>query len=356
MDNNKLIRLNSFINQAYECFSFIDFLKLAIMGLHEFVMYDSGMFFCGISRDCSFFKPYISGPIENYYKKQDFPEREIYLEQAVGNSAGNEAYVYRAVDYSHGLVQVEVEPRSGFLASQEDFHIVCVRIINKGQFMGEIYLHRSKDKPDFDDEDMFVLRLLQPHVSTIFGIIHTVTAVKYIETGNQPGNQKGMCIFDGELSLVGGNVTGIEMLKMPTVFGSSILYHIKESCIDILSGSPFKNGQNSIFSSQLIKTPRGDMKMDIFVKGSPKAVKSTQFIIVMELCGEEQAIADYKFKFSKRESEIIDGLIQGKSNASIAGSLDLSENTLKTHIKNIYKKTGANNRTELTYILMLNKT
>ncbi|NLI91454.1 MAG: response regulator transcription factor [Peptococcaceae bacterium] len=31
-----------------------------------------------------------------------------------------------------------------------------------------------------------------------------------------------------------------------------------------------------------------------------------------------------------------------------------SENTIKTHIKSIYKKTGANNRTELAYVLMLN--
>lgn len=355
MDNNKLFRLNTFINKAYECLSFIEFLKLAIMELHQFVMYDSGMFFCGISRDCSFFKPYISGPIENYYKKQDFPEREKYLDQSSENDAGNEAYVYRAADYSHGIVQVADEPRSGFLVSQEDFQVVCVRIINKGQFMGEIYLHRSKDKPDFDDEDMFTLRLLQPHVSTVFGIIHTVTAVKYLETGNKLGNQKGMCIFDGELSLAGGNITGIEMLKMPTVFGSSILYHVKELCIDILGDRTIKNSQSSIFKSKLVKTPDGEIKIDIFVKGSLKEDKSTQFVIVMELCSGEQAIADYKFKFSKRESEIIDGLIQGKSNTNIAKSLDLSENTLKTHIKNIYKKTGANNRTELTYILMLNR-
>lgn len=54
MENRKLIKLNRLINNSYECFSFAEFLKLTIFKLHELVMYDSGMFFCGISRDCSF--------------------------------------------------------------------------------------------------------------------------------------------------------------------------------------------------------------------------------------------------------------------------------------------------------------
>lgn len=355
MDNQKLLKLNSFINKAYECFSFIEFLKLAIMGLHEFVMYDSCMFFCGISRDCSFFKPYLSGSIENYYKKQSFPEREEYLAQSVGNSAGNEAHVYKAADYGHGIVQVANEPRSSFLVSQKDFYIVCMRIVNDGRFLGEIYLHRSKEKPDFDDDDMFVLRLLQPHVSTIFNIIHTITAVKYIETNNQPNIQKGMCMFDEDLSLIGGNVTGVEMLKTPTVFGSSVLYHLKELCLDLLDNQLTIDADNVLFTSKLLKTGNGDLKIEIFAKTASRTDKSRKYIAVLEFCNEEQMVTDYKFKFSKREAEIIDGLIQGKNNAQIAKALDLSENTVKTHIKNIYRKTGAGNRAELTYVLMLNR-
>lgn len=38
MGNQKLMKLNSFIKKAYECFSFMEFLKLAIIGLHEVVM------------------------------------------------------------------------------------------------------------------------------------------------------------------------------------------------------------------------------------------------------------------------------------------------------------------------------
>lgn len=355
MDNQKLLKLNGLINKSYECFSFGEFLKLTILKLHELVMYDSGMFFCGISRDCSFFKPYIGGQVEDYYKKQNFTEREQYLIQSQNNNAGNEAYVYKSADYLHGVIQIADEPRSSFLTSQEDFHIVCMRIINKGQFLGEIYLHRSKDKPDYDDEDLFTLCLLQPHVSTVFGIIHTFTAAKYLETNNLSNSKKGMCIFDKELSLIGGNITGVEMLKTITVFGSSILYHIKELCFDILSEVTVKNSSNVILNSELLKTPNRDMKLDILLKNDPKVSKNTQFIIIMEFCDEEQITNDYKFKFTKREADIIDGLIQGKNNIQLGKALNVSENTIKTHIQSIYKKTGANNRTELTYLLMLNR-
>lgn len=355
MDNQKLLKLNSFINKSYECFSFPEFLKLAILKLHELVMYDSGMFFCGISKDCSFFKPYVGGPIEEYYKKQSFPEREEYLSQGESNNIGNEAYVYKSIDYTHGIVQVANEPRSDFLAGQKDFHIVCMRIVNKGQFMGEIYMHRGKEKPDFDDEDLFTLRLMQPHVSTVFSIIHTITAVKHLETNNQPGSVLGMCVFDCDMSLAGGNVTGIEMLKTVTVFGSSVLYHVKELCADILDDEKTRKGGNAFLSTSLLKTPNGDMRIYIFFNDNRKTNNKIQYAIIMQYCDEGQITTDYKFKFTKREADIIDSLIQGKNNTQLAEALNISENTIKTHIKSIYKKTGANNRTELTYVLMLNR-
>ena len=355
MEDRKLMRLNSFINRSYECFSFHEFLKLAILMLHELVMYDSGMFFCGISKDCSYFKPYVGGPIEKHYKKQNFHEKDDYLCRGENNDTGNEAYVYKAIDYTHAIVRLNGDPRGGFLTAQQDFHIACIRIINKGQFMGEIYLHRGKEKPDFDDDDMFTLRLMQPHVSTVFSIIHTVTAVKHLETNNQSGFAMGICIFDCDMSLTGGNVNGIDMLKAATVFGSSVLYHVKELCMDLSDSRKDRKNVKMNAGATILKTLSGDIKIHIFLNADGGISNKIQYIVIMQYCNEEHITADYKYKFTKREADIIDGLIQGKNNARLAEALNISENTIKTHIKSIYKKTGANNRTELAYVLMLNR-
>lgn len=353
MDNQKLLKLNRLISAAYECFSFAEFLKLAILKLHELIPYESGMFFCAISRDCSFFKPYAGGNVELHYQKQRFPERETYLQQKEEAGAGGEALVYKALDYKGGSVIVASEPRSAFLASQEDFHIACVRIVYRGQFMGEIYLHRSKDKPDFDGEDMFTLRLLQPHISIVFHIIHTVAAVNALETGGGRLSKKGLLLLDEELSLAGGNAAGYEMLKTTTAFGSSILYHVKELCEDILCGA---KGGGPLHRSERFKTASGSVLVDAVFYRKTNARRDGQFFLSMEYEDGEQAVSDYKFKFTKREADIIDGVIQGKNNAQLADALNVSENTIKTHIRSIYRKAGANNRTELAYILMMSQT
>lgn len=49
---------------------------------------------------------------------------------------------------------------------------------------------------------------------------------------------------------------------------------------------------------------------------------------------------------SVRESEVLSFLVHGFSNAEIASSLGVSQNTVKTHLKNLFVKLDVSNRTE----------
>ena len=55
---------------------------------------------------------------------------------------------------------------------------------------------------------------------------------------------------------------------------------------------------------------------------------------------------DTKHDLSKRESEILEKLCNGENYSSIAQDLFISPNTVKGHIKNIYKKLQVNTRAE----------
>lgn len=57
-------------------------------------------------------------------------------------------------------------------------------------------------------------------------------------------------------------------------------------------------------------------------------------------------------QLTERESEIAALLLTGKTYRMIAGELHLSENTIKTHIRNIYAKFKIQNRTELINIML----
>ena len=51
-------------------------------------------------------------------------------------------------------------------------------------------------------------------------------------------------------------------------------------------------------------------------------------------------------KLTQRELQVLKGLTEGKSNKEIARDLDLSEPTIKLHVKTLYRKVGATNRTQ----------
>lgn len=51
-----------------------------------------------------------------------------------------------------------------------------------------------------------------------------------------------------------------------------------------------------------------------------------------------------------RETQVLKGLTEGKSNKEIARDLDLSEPTIKLHVKTLYKKLDVANRTQAALI------
>lgn len=61
----------------------------------------------------------------------------------------------------------------------------------------------------------------------------------------------------------------------------------------------------------------------------------------------EQSTRASIYALTRRETEITQLIIQGKSNAMIAGELFISETTVKKHVSNIFDKTGVSRREEL---------
>lgn len=58
----------------------------------------------------------------------------------------------------------------------------------------------------------------------------------------------------------------------------------------------------------------------------------------------ERALAS--LGISPREVEVLDLLAQGAANKVIARALEISPNTVKTHVARLFEKLGASNRTE----------
>ena len=56
-----------------------------------------------------------------------------------------------------------------------------------------------------------------------------------------------------------------------------------------------------------------------------------------------------------REQEVLQLILSGRSNREIAGTLFISESTVKTHIRNIFSKYDVSSRAELISTLLRNQ-
>ena len=54
-----------------------------------------------------------------------------------------------------------------------------------------------------------------------------------------------------------------------------------------------------------------------------------------------------QFGLTRRELEVLDVVRSGATNQGVADSLCISLTTVKTHMRNLFEKTGCRNRTEL---------
>jgi DNA-binding NarL/FixJ family response regulator len=81
-------------------------------------------------------------------------------------------------------------------------------------------------------------------------------------------------------------------------------------------------------------------------------LKTHQYLIAYDIMDQNQQSAIlYQAAalepLTSREQEVLQELLLGKSNREIAAALYITENTVKTHAKNIYSKYDVRSRAEL---------
>lgn len=154
----------------------------------------------------------------------------------------------------------------------------------------------------------------------------------------------------GEMMELGKNPAGI--------MGAGLSANVLGVLLGGLIGSKVASGQSqtpallalSVVCVTLVLLPPLHKRLTILLKNHAYLTAMT------EMPSQERLHLLHEFsiteKLTGRESEIAALLIKGKTYRMIAGELRVSENTVKTHVKNLYSKAGVQNRTELTNLLL----
>lgn len=69
---------------------------------------------------------------------------------------------------------------------------------------------------------------------------------------------------------------------------------------------------------------------------------------------EVRRLLKYRYGITKKETEVIHLILQGKSNAGIAADMGISPNTAKSHISSIFGKLEVKSRSQMIYFLLQN--
>ncbi|MEP2988265.1 MAG: LuxR C-terminal-related transcriptional regulator [Parasphingorhabdus sp.] len=104
--------------------------------------------------------------------------------------------------------------------------------------------------------------------------------------------------------------------------------------------------EQAIEDAACINCPRpfaGDVSQPLLAEVVSSTMNKTQAHAVKDLAPRIATVVDKKL-FSSREEEVLQGIVEGKSNKEIARELDLTDNTIKFHLRNIYRKLGVKKR------------
>ena len=165
-------------------------------------------------------------------------------------------------------------------------------------------------------------------------------------------------------------IEGLSGLTLPEK--SSVLViidntHINEDSLDLyikflieksMSGSEVViNSPNNVAANLIAKWPNmvgvffaGD-EMSVVAKGMKKVLEGELWLsrkltneLITSYRNKDAIVAKSTANLTTREKEIMQLLVLGASNIQIAETLFVSENTVKTHLYNVFKKINVKNR------------
>lgn len=102
-----------------------------------------------------------------------------------------------------------------------------------------------------------------------------------------------------------------------------------------------------------LKRVAGDPNQPILLRGfglpDRSGVQNARLVVTMEELGRKQNLntehARERFQLTNREQSVVENLAKGWTNKEIANALQITEQTVKEHIKHIMRKTNATTRT-----------
>jgi DNA-binding CsgD family transcriptional regulator len=227
---------------------------------------------------------------------------------------------------------------------------MAIHLKNDGQYLGGMSLLRKGGEVPFNDGDKNKMRYIGRYISKLMSEkneFEHIMAVNEWCMDFMSFSSDGLVVIDAHKNIKYIN-PGAQKALDQLVDGKDAI-----NLDRLLNMLFYQNGKLSGSDCRLICVS-GDW--DVHAK--TKYYKNEKLYVITFIKREKAKDANLKNKImqetrlSKREKEIVFMLIEGKTNKQIALDLFISEQTVKTHLYNIYNKYGTNGRSALIYKIL----
>jgi DNA-binding CsgD family transcriptional regulator len=177
----------------------------------------------------------------------------------------------------------------------------------------------------------------------------------------------GLNVFGGYSTLFGESITSVPVGFSMTLLATILMGRFRDEMANGLSPSFVFGTFVSLTSGLFLLLAALQSLLEWSVLSSIDSIAKISYLVVaavyLIMLAQKQTKratplpdqslqeAAIRFRLSKRETEMLALLVQGRSAPSIAKTEFIAVSTVKTHIKHLYAKIGAHNRVDLIHII-----
>jgi DNA-binding CsgD family transcriptional regulator len=302
---------------------------------------------------------------DNYYPvlyKDSFYQHSPLLKEAISSSKTilkiGDSIALRDWDRS--------DLYNNFILPQHLYWELFLALRWKNNLKGMITLWRSKEQKDYEDSDISKAEMLAPHLMVAINNIRLISQIDTLEkrlSSVNEANSQGVIWLDHKFtpSLFNAKARDICLRlfsEMPyDTFNLEkgefpIPSYIIQDCSDLLDSHKAEEHDVLLPNERIISTESGNrfrLEYSLIWKADQISSMPNFMVTLSDVTDEKkpQTTLQAGFHLSRRELDVICYLISGLSDDEIAEKLYISKLTVRTHIKNIYRKLGTKSKIEL---------
>ncbi len=253
------------------------------------------------------------------------------------------------------------------------FHVINVTVLHEGDISGHLSLSRAKDVGIYTDEDVRLLSVLLPHLQRAFRISQLLDGLRLerammsqvldkLPQGALIVNRAGHLIFaNRSAEQILARNDGLVLDAQRNLAAASP--HDHQQLHQLIGTAGQANALLPAQSSGVfhLQRPSGLRPFSLLIAPLNQDISHNNYhepAVLIFITDPEQrmesmeAVLQRLYTLTPAEARLAAILVQGKSIATAAVELHITQNTARTHLKHIFEKTGARRQSDLVQLLL----